>query len=402
MWRENRQSILIAGIPSKRMLRGGTKHIEHDDHTARTDFDQTGEILGLHTPQDAFRRVHELMHANHSYPARMLKEYGNILETVWNITEDCYLHQSHWPWEGRKTPDDIRNSTRKFLRDEMKEAAVVLAVNPKVHGEWPDFAMRLRQVAVRMGLGEKKRTALDKVDFKFGQRTLADQIIRLIEYGDRAQAAHQMQTIFFDPPKNKEENGEEEEEVIRTGEKQKPRSHGSFQPPMEIINLPLTEVIPNATVGHRRATSGSRLHRPSLRKPILPQRLFIRRSPREAGGTILVDASGSMGSFSEVTRWIDKAPFGTIAYYAGGNRKGWLWICAKNGRRARELVSPPRVGNTVDGPAIDWLLSQQGPHVMITDRGFCGSHDSEAQVFRLARLERQGKVTVHDYAHKDE
>ena len=57
--------------------------------------------------------------------------------------------------------------------------------------------------------------------------------------------------------------------------------------------------------------------------------------------------------------------------------------------------------NTVDGPAIDWLLSQQGPYVMITDRGFCGSDDSEAQVHRLARLERQGKVAVHDYAHSD-
>src|SRR5262252_6869228 len=121
MWRENRQSILIAGIPSQRMQRGDTTHIEHDDHMARCDFDQTGEISAIHTPQDAFRRVHEMIHANHSYPDRIKREYGNILDTVWNITEDCFMHQSHWPWRRGETPNDILKSARKFMRDEMKE-----------------------------------------------------------------------------------------------------------------------------------------------------------------------------------------------------------------------------------------------------------------------------------------
>jgi hypothetical protein len=394
MWRENRQSILIAGIPSKRMLRGDTRHIEHDDQTARVEFDGTGEISHLHTPQDAFRRVHEVMHANRSYPERLEKQYSGVIEEVWNIAEDCYIHVHHWPWLG-KTPPDILNSARKFLRDEVKEAAVALATEPKLRGEWPDFAMRLRQAAIRIGLGEKSIAALNKSDFKFGQRELARRLLNNIVAGEEGEAARTMQSIFFEAQQqdNDGKNGG------RTGKKDIPCDSHIMQPPMEVINLPLTEVIPNARIGYRRATSGARIHRPSLRKPILPQRLFMRRAAREAGGTILVDASGSMGDFSEVTRWIEKAPFGTIAYYAGGSTKGWLWICAKNGRRARKLEQPPSCGNTVDGLAINWLLSQPTPHVMVTDRGFCGAPDSQDQVFRLARLERQGKITVHDYAH---
>jgi hypothetical protein len=377
------------------MLRGDTRHIEHDDQTARVEFDGTGEISQLHTPQDAFRRVHELMHANRSYPERLEKQYSGIIEEVWNIAEDCYIHVHHWPWRNG-TPPDILNSARKFLRDEVKEAKVALATQPGLRGEWPDFAMRLRQTAIRMGLGEKRDIALNKSDFKFGQCVLARRLLTYIMNGCEGEAAGIMQSVFFEPQKQNDDDGKNGH---RTGKKNAPCDSHIVQPPMEVINLPLTEVIPDARIGYRRATSGARIHRPSLRKPILPQRLFMRRAAREAGGTILVDASGSMGDFSEVTRWIDKAPFGTIAYYAGGTHRGWLWICAKNGRRARNLEHPPACGNTVDGLAIDWLLSQTAPRVMITDRGFCGAPDSNDQVFRLARLERQGVVKVHDYAH---
>src|SRR4029077_3292808 len=123
-----------------------------------------------------------------------------------------------------------------------------------------------------------------------------------------------------------------------------------------------------------------------------------RRSPRQIDGTILVDASGSMGDFDQIKRWCELAPFGTIAYYAGNHRSGKLFVYARNGKRAREIEDPRLGGNTVDGPAMDWLMSQAKPRLMITDRGFCGADDSIAQVARLEHLERLGEITVKDYS----
>ena len=132
---------------------------------------------------------------------------------------------------------------------------------------------------------------------------------------------------------------------------------------------------------------------------MLPQKLFMKRVPNEPAGTILIDASGSMGSFDQVTQWCEKAPFGQIAYYAGKDYgKGWLYIYAKDGRRAKEPVEPEVKGNTVDGPAIDWLMQQLKPRIMVTDREFCGAFDSDAQIMRLDQLERQGEIKVLDYS----
>lgn len=396
MWRENRTSILLAGIPPARMT-AGTVHIEHDDDTAYTHF-VDGRVESLHTPQDAFHRVHELMHANKSDPVRMKEQYDGLMQSVCNIAEDCRIHQVHWPWRGGETPDEILKSTRKFLRDELKEINKSLVENPEMRGDWGDFAIRLRQVAVQTGLGDKAKSVYRKADFKdYRQAAFASRILSLIRKGEEGQAAFEMQTAFFDPPPP-----EIETPILRDGIKREGGRGPAPQPHMEIIDLPLTEIIPEAKIGYRRASSGSRLHRPSLRKLVLPQRLFVRRTPRMPGGTILVDASGSMGSFDVIEGWIKRAPFGTIAYYAGNGRSGWLWVCAKNGRRAAEFPKPPSGGNTVDGPAMTWLLSQPGPHVMITDRGFCDVMDSDAQIQRLARLERQGKIRVYDYAHDDE
>jgi hypothetical protein len=171
---------------------------------------------------------------------------------------------------------------------------------------------------------------------------------------------------------------------------------------MDVIELPHTESIAEAVVGFRIATSGARIHRPALRKPILPQRLFIRRSAVEPAGTILIDASGSMGSWDQVAEWIRKSPFATVAYYAGdGSSHGWLYVYARNGFRAAAIVPPDNSGNTVDGLAIDWLMKQEGPRIMVTDRGFCDAADSEAQKMRLARLERLGEITVANYKRSE-
>lgn len=397
MWRQDSGSILVTGVPVER---GRPIHIEHDnDEMARTDFGKDGKVAVIHTPASAFHRVHEMMHARHSDPKRMKRVYSGLPDELWNVIEDCRIHQAHWPWRAGHTPEPIKEATLDFLQAEMANAEKHLTADPAKRGTWPDFAVRLRQATIRMGMGKDCYRALSEAGFVDDkQQELALEVVGLLAAGKEKKAGQMLHTVFF-PPLLPSPYGDDDGKGKRSGLKQEAGNKATLGPKMEIIHLPLTEHIREAVVGYRKATSGSRLHRPSLRRPVLPQRLFIRRTPREPQGTILVDASGSMGDWNEVRKWCELAPFGTIAYYAGGNTSGWLYVYAKGGKKSAKIVKPKGAGNTVDGPAMDWLLTQPKPRRFITDRGFCGAPDSTAQVHRLAQLERAGEIEVLDYAH---
>jgi hypothetical protein len=382
----------MSGVPRSR---GTPTHFEHDGDTSFCEFERKGnQLVAVHTPQDSFRRTHEIMHSRHTDAKRMRLVYRGVNQSVFDITEDCRLHSHHWPWSSGTTPDFVRKDYAKIIAEEMKTVEEHVAEDPTYRGSWPDFATRLRHLAVTRGMdydgryiGHLYSTAGFASDT---QVRLAQEVCELIDRRNEGKAAQMLQTVFF-PPQEAEE---------RASGKKLPGSGNCKQPKLEIIELPHTEIIKDAKAGYRKATSGSRLHRPSLRKPVLPQRIFIRKTPREVHGTILVDASGSMGDWDQVSKWCELAPFGTIAYYAGGHRDGKLFVYARNGRKAKEIVNPHMGGNTVDGPAIDWLLTQAKPRIMITDRKFCGAADSFAQVGRLDQLERTGEIKVMDYSNK--
>ena len=390
---ENKGSLLIGGVPAHRW-HGRPTHLENDGDFAATAFRKDdGKINALHTPKDGvFESVHEIMHSRHSSMEHLNSAYAEVHDEVKQIVEDCRLHIKFWPWQNYDTPAAIRKATLAFMRKELKVADEACIEVPHMRGGWADFSIRLRYVAVMRGLDNK--WLLPKARFATGQQDFANRILGMIRSSHERRAALELQIAFFPPPpelKVESTKGEALKGAKAKGDADKLE--------MEIIRLPLTEVIEAAQVGYRRASSGSRLHRPSLRKPVLPQKLFMKRTPNEPGGTILIDASGSMGSFDQVTQWCEKAPFGQIAYYAGRDfGKGWLYIYARDGRRARVPVEPEVKGNTVDGPAMDWLLKQPGPRIMVTDREFCGAKDSHAQVVRLQNLERQGLIKVLDYS----
>jgi hypothetical protein len=389
----NKTTMLIAGLP---LERGKPEHIEHNDQTAVTNFDiKTGIVIDVHTPQETLVRIHELMHARFSSVKRQLRQYKNIRNDVRNIVEDCRIHLKAWPWRTcNGTPQSIVKDCLLFLQNETAKANVM-----KMRGElFPEFAIRLRAAAVRTGIYRTWPTSeMHRVGFSASepQWRLAETCFSLIQHNKEGIAAKLIQEAFFPPieipplklPPGRTTKKRGKTPVERNGE-----------PSMEIIELPHNESIESATIGYRVSTSGSRLHRPALRRPVLPQRLFVRRSIQEPGGTILIDASGSMGEWSQVSDWCKKAPFATVAYYAGNSRKGWLYVYARDGFRASKIEKPPSGGNTVDGPAITWLMQQPGPRTMITDRQFCGASDSTAQIMRLAVLEQQGEITVLDYS----
>jgi|SRR5215475_1947504 len=396
----NRGSILASGVPVER---GRPVHIEREDDWSCTNINnRTGEVVTIETPQDLFRRAHEMMHARHT-DKTVLRQYerSGCNDFVYQIAEDCRLHMAHWPWHPSETPPEYRAAAFEEIAQQEKQVAEHLAEHPEDRGTWGDFASRMRICAVQHGLGEEYSV----YEANFATRKQAEfaaSVMAKLRRGKIAQAACDIQVAFF-PPLDLPPGSPGTGSGPRSGLK-RPAQNGALlkQPNMDVIELPHTVTIQDAVVGYRKATSGARLHRPSLRKPVLPQRLFIRRSRQEPQGTILVDASGSMGDWSQVKRWCEKAPFGTIAYYAGNGRKGWLYVYARNGKRAAKIVKPGGGGNTVDGPAITWLMSQAKPRLMITDRGFCDVADSQLQVMRLENLERMGEIKVLDYAHDDD
>lgn len=119
--------------------------------------------------------------------------------------------------------------------------------------------------------------------------------------------------------------------------------------------------------------------------PVAPYRLTVdsrvfARKRRIKGGTVLIDASGSM-SFSEeeLASVIDAAPGALIAAYAGRGERGYLAIVAKNGRMATGEAAMEALadcgGNIVDGPALRWLAKQPGPRIWVSDGMVTGIND---------------------------
>jgi hypothetical protein len=88
------------------------------------------------------------------------------------------------------------------------------------------------------------------------------------------------------------------------------------------------------------------------------------------GGTILIDASGSM-SFDgkDILEILQLLPAATIAMYNGYGKEGYLRIIAKAGHRVHEdyLNTHSGSGNVVDGPALDWLSTMPPRRIWVSD-----------------------------------
>lgn len=106
-------------------------------------------------------------------------------------------------------------------------------------------------------------------------------------------------------------------------------------------------------------------------------RVFLRRR-RQRGGTVLIDASGSMCFGPEdLQRITATAPLATVAIYAGRGSYGRLTIVACRGRMAAaSAINDARgQGNVIDGPALRWLAKQSEPRIWISDGQVTGTHD---------------------------
>jgi len=132
-------------------------------------------------------------------------------------------------------------------------------------------------------------------------------------------------------------------------------------------------------------------------------RIFERDIKHSNGGTILIDASGSMQLTNEaLAEFMEFIPFGTIAYYSGTdnacNPEGDLVVFAEKGRIFSEPKTPYHWGgNSIDLPAIMWLLKQEAPRWLVTDGGFCGvnQHYCLMAADLMEQAKRSGKLKVY-------
>jgi len=97
--------------------------------------------------------------------------------------------------------------------------------------------------------------------------------------------------------------------------------------------------------------------------------IFSRKAKRLPGGAVLIDQSGSMAlSPADVLAIVSAAPAAIVATYAGEARTGTLRVLAMNGKRVNDAdVHLAHGGNTVDGPALEWIARFPGPRFWVSD-----------------------------------
>ena len=140
---------------------------------------------------------------------------------------------------------------------------------------------------------------------------------------------------------------------------------------------------PALTVNLQARLKNSRDYRPSdygynpkyinrwcVDKKIFKQKLNVK------GGTILIDASGSMNfSGEDILEIMKLLPAVNIAMYNGSYNHGDLRIIAKNGMRVddRYLENHSGKGNVVDGPALEWLSTMPARRIWVSDMHVFGA-----------------------------
>ena len=148
----------------------------------------------------------------------------------------------------------------------------------------------------------------------------------------------------------------------------------------DVRSVALTHTIKEAQVGRRERAHDSGSVPRFMHRYNIDGRIFGRRR-KAPGGTVLVDASGSMSlSMEDIEKIITAAPCATVAMYSGRGDTGSITVIARGGHRA-DVKAIERVraqvggGNIIDGPALTWLGKQAEPRLWVCDGYITGCDD---------------------------
>lgn len=160
-----------------------------------------------------------------------------------------------------------------------------------------------------------------------------------------------------------------------------------------IIGYPqLTENGRNFLSRTRRASASGRLPKRLHRMLTDPERRIFDRIARHAGGTVVIDCSGSMGLSTEQVREIVHAAAGcTVIAYSlmPGIGKANAWILAKDGSYV-SYGNMPTMGsaNGVDEPVLEWAIRNRkkpsDPIVWVCDGHVTDCNDSSSNKIKEA------------------
>jgi len=152
---------------------------------------------------------------------------------------------------------------------------------------------------------------------------------------------------------------------------------------------------PAMSVNLQGRLKNGRLYRPSdygynpkyINRYCIDKKIF-KQKQRVKGGTILIDASGSMNfNGNDILEIMQLLPAVNIAMYNGSYNTGDLHIIAKNGMRVNDIYIARHVGrgNVIDGPALQWLASMPERRIWVSDMQVFGSNHGDSAGFNLLK-----------------
>ena len=139
---------------------------------------------------------------------------------------------------------------------------------------------------------------------------------------------------------------------------------------MTIHNPPLSVNLQALLKGSRQYRPMDYGYNPKYINRFCIDRKIFKQKLNVKGGTILIDASGSMMFDSEdILEIMKMLPAVNIAMYNGSYRTGDLRIIARNGKRVtnKYLDQHSGGGNVVDGPALQWLSTMPSRRIWVSD-----------------------------------
>jgi hypothetical protein len=355
---------------------------------------QSITVPGGNRAYDLTIQSHETGHATASKPpTRKRKESANQF-LARNFVEDCFIEQRPLPVN---TPasytrnhltaamHDLRN-----LRNSMRKGPL-----PTVDARNAAIGIGCRISAMLNGYNGslKARNAFQRT---FGPLTdTLEEIAYLARHPrSRKKAIQILEALFETEPLPETES--------------KPGKEGTDMPDANdnaafaIVNLLPKDsfCVRERTVSMRNAPNGVVLNPNRFVAAIVEGNsngLFSRRTRLLPGGTILIDASGSMGCTAENLKALCQTlPTSTVAYYCGNARQSRLYLYADKGKRYSG--DNPRIGsgNQCDLEAIKWLERQLKPWTLISDLQFCGGPkgNAECALAKVARLQFNNQIEV--------
>jgi len=147
---------------------------------------------------------------------------------------------------------------------------------------------------------------------------------------------------------------------------------------MEIHKPPLTVNLASRLKNGRTYRPADIGYNPKYINRYCVDKKIFKQKQHVLGGTILIDASGSMQfSGQDILEILQQLPAATIAMYNGYYNSGDLRIIAKNGRRVDEnyMDKHSGKGNVVDGPALDWLATMPARRIWVSDMHVFGKNN---------------------------